>query len=405
MVVEAERDALKTSLKEEEVARIAAEGAIALPKSREGDELDSPKKRSRAERRESLKENVDPEAPEVEDELVILQDELRMEKRTRQRAEDQVHFLKMECQFQCCSCRVAERQGLGYVHDKSLEDGMAKIAAKTDTRGKGKEKGTNVQEEVKKPATLPIPESIQNQATIPSVPKPIQDRPTTPSPSQPSPDGQITKQLLTFSPTTGTFYKAPSPTKEASPSEQFSPVKCTSPTKRSSSQQPQSDAEDFTLVSPSTPQASRQASPTKHHPSSNAEDLTLILPPTTLPTHSTQISAATKPYPSSPPSTTQQPTPPPLTFPSTPRPLPIPPPRTISHTTTTTVPLKDDIFSPAPATPGGINREEALEQIRQRRGRARSVAMGNGTPRKAVGDLGMGGWTPRREISAPAGRM
>ncbi len=98
-------------------------------------------------------------------------------------------------------------------------------------------------------------------------------------------------------------------------------------------------------------------------------------------------------------------------FPSTTRPLPnLPPssvrpiaPRTISTTTITTIPLKDDlVFSPAPYTPGGISREEALEQIRQRSGGARSIAAGYGTPRKPM--VQMEGPTPRREISAPAVR-
>ena len=129
-IVEAERDTLKTSLKEEEVARIAAEGAIALPPSKEGEEFASPKKRSRHQQRESLKENIDPEATEVEDELLILKEALQVEKRLRLKADDQVHFMKMECQFQCCSCRIAERQGIEYVHDESLAKEMSDMAFK-----------------------------------------------------------------------------------------------------------------------------------------------------------------------------------------------------------------------------------------------------------------------------------
>jgi hypothetical protein len=43
-----------------------------------------------------------------------------------------------------------------------------------------------------------------------------------------------------------------------------------------------------------------------------------------------------------------------------------------------------------------MTREQALEQIRQRRGRARSIAAGNGTPRKVMGEVAV-----RREFSAP----
>ena len=331
--VEAERDALKTSLKEEEIARIAAEGAIALPPSREGEEFASPGKRSRHQHRESLKENIDPEATEVEDELLLLKEALQMEKRLRLRADDQVHFMKMECQFQCCSCRVAERQGIEYVHDESLaremSDMASKIAVEYETPPTEKETSTD----------------------------PVPVRPSTP-PRQPSQQREPSEPL-TFSPATGTFHKTPSspkPSSSASPSSHLLP-------------QPR----------PTTPPPSTLIQPTLPDPTSS------------------------------------------FTFPVTPRPLPIPPPRTISHppptttnpstinpqtasaieiaeTTTITIPLKsDDFFSPAPATPGGISREAALEQIRQRRGRARSIAMGHGsgTPRKVEG-LNL-----RRDISAP----
>ena len=318
--IEAERGALKTTLKEEEVARIAAEGAIALPPSREGEEFASPKKRTRQER-ESLKENIDPEAPAVEDELLLLKEELRTEKRMRLRADDQVHFLKMECQFQCCSCRVAERQGVEYVHDDSLAKQMAEMASNIAA------------DEYNLPTT-----TTTTATNLETVPEPPQKRPFTPPP-QPSQQREASEPL-NFSPTTGTFYKTPThPPAKASPTPSAQ------------------------LIPPS---------PSRQTPS---QPLQPFLQPTLL---------------------DQTPS---FTFPLTPRPLPIPPPRTISHTTTMTVPLKsDDYFSPAPATPGGISREEALEQIRQRRGRARSIAAGNGTPRKKLVEIG----EVRREFSAPS---
>ena len=322
-IIEEERDTLKASLKEEEVARIAAEGAIALPLSRDGEEFASPRKRSR--RSESVKENVDPEAPQLQGQLESVKEQLRMEKRMRLRADDQVHFMKMECQFQCCSCRIAERQGIAYVHDDTLATQMAEMPSK-------------IAEEYEKPASEPATASLPEEIAQP-VPAPDQ-QPSTP-PRHPSLQRDNTDQnLLNFSPTTGTFYKVPSPSKPSS-----SP-----PTEKA--------PEPSTQASQSTPQA------------------------TDLP------SLHTSPV---------QPTPS-FTFPHTPRPHPIPPPRTISYTKTVTIPLKDDLpFAPAPATPGGISREDALEQIRQRRGRARSIAAGNGTPRKRMVEVG----ELRRDISAP----
>ena len=116
-IIEDERDALKTSLKEEEIARIAAEGKIALPVSREGEEFASPKKSRVVARDDSFKENIDPRGSDEHAELEAARNELRMERRLRQRMDDQIHFMKMECQFQCCSCRVAERQGVKFLHD------------------------------------------------------------------------------------------------------------------------------------------------------------------------------------------------------------------------------------------------------------------------------------------------
>lgn len=314
-VTEDERDALKASLKEEEVARIAAEGAFALPLSRDGESFASPKKRSR--RSESMKENVDPEAPEIHDQLMSMKEQLRMEKRMRHRADDQVHFMKMECQFQCCSCRVAERQGIGYIHDNTLIAQMAEMASSVPAT-----------ESLPEPIAQPLPASAQDQQT--STPR------RQSSLQRENPD----QDLLNFSPTTGTFYKVPSPTKPS-----FSPRTRETP-------------EPSTPAPQSTPQATNLPS----------------LPPSPI-----------------------QPTPS-FTFPHTPRPLPVPPPRTISYTKTVTIPLKDDPpFTPAPATPGGISREEALEQIRQRRGRARSIAAGNGTPRTRMVEVG----ELRRDISAP----
>ena len=324
-IFEEEQDRLKTSLKEEHVARTAVETAIAQPLNTDAEEIDSTDGRRR--RSESMKENVDPEAPRLQYQLRMAREQLRMEKRMRLRADDQVHFMKMECQFQCCSCRMAERQGVEYVHDNTW---AAQVADTTST----------VAEKYKNSYAEQVTESIPGHDDQPVPSSAKEEQPSTPR--LPSLQREKTDQdLLTFSPTTGTFSKVQSPT---------------SPTKPSSPPPIQETPERSTRNSQSTPKAT---------------DLPSL--------HSTPF----QPTPSS-------------TFPLTPRPLPIPPPRTISYTKTITVPLKDDMpFTPAPATPGGVSREEALEQIRQRRGRARSIAAGNGTPRKRmVEDL-------RRDISAP----
>lgn len=178
-VVEEERDALKTNLKQEEVARIAAEGKIALPPAQETDELASPKKR----RRESAKEKMDPRAMNVEevDEMAHLREDLRMEKRLRMEATGLIDFMKMECQFHCCPCRLAEQQGTRYVHDGSLEQEMEKLWS-----------------------IVPRGRANDIQTKVPSPPEPSISCRSSPLGAA-SPLGQTTEMLINFSPSTGTF--------------------------------------------------------------------------------------------------------------------------------------------------------------------------------------------------------
>lgn len=324
-IIEAERDALKTSLKEEEIARIAAEGKIALPVSREGEEFASPKK-SRVAEDDNFKENVDPQEGDQHGELEAARKELRMERRLRHRLDDQIHFMKMECQFQCCSCRVAERQGVKFLHD-----GVSAKAAPP--------KASILDESDQEAATEGDNDPFVDQAATTTAHQ-QQQFSLTPDDSEP---------LIKFSPTTGTFYKAPSPPKH-------------NPTTQQRDQSPE----------PPSP-------PSPQH---------------TLPT-----------FPEDQPPTSPPSTPPPAPALPTHAPVCTPFPQiqtqTIIKTTTTMVPLAT---TPAPAPlaipPSALystmTREEALEQIRARRGRARSIASHQGTPRRVMVPV------ERRDISAPA---
>lgn len=318
-IIEDERDALKTSLKEEEIARIAAEGKIALPVSVEGEEFASPKKSRAVPKDDSFKENVDPREGDEYAELEAVRNELRMERRLRQRMDDQIHFMKMECQFQCCSCRVAERQGVKFLHDGE----SAKVALPPQTSLLDDE-GSQQQVATEEGKDDPFVDHVAPKAHHQHLSPPILDD------SEP---------LIKFSPTTGTFYKTPSP-----PKHDIRTTQC--------DHSPPSS-------SPQTP------------------------PPTSFSDHLPPNS----PTPSTPP-----PPPPPHHTTQT---------HTIIKTTTTTVPLAStpgplSILSTSALYPT-MTREEALEQIRARRGRARSIASHQGTPRRVL----MPG-VERRDISAPA---
>ena len=369
--IEEERDALRTSLKQEEVARIAAEGKIPLPVSQEPDEFSSPKKKQV--KQDFLKDNDDPTTMDDSEKLTVLRAAYKREHRRRQDADDHIHFMKMECQFRCCPCRLAENKGKAFVHDKSAVEGIAATAGEAEqTLQEETESTLHVgvvgmensppAQEMSPRSTTPTPDQLSK--TLPSeqlkspstASTPRFNKTSVPATPQSSSNQEEPESLIQFSPTSGTFRTARLPSIGSSPHEN-------------------SQALDI----PQTPTALLRFSP--QYPTTS----------TTLPV---QLPEETTPV---------APNPPKQRFPTTPRPLPIPPPHTthIANTLTTSIPLAEAL-SPVPFTPSAtMSREEALEQIRQRRGRARSIAAGHATPRKQMVDLG----GLRRDISAPAGRV
>ncbi|KAL8656714.1 MAG: hypothetical protein Q9210_000055 [Variospora velana] len=339
-VTEEERDALKTSLQREEVARIAAEGKIALPPSQADDEFSSPKKR----RRESVRENVDPKAMEIEapSELDNLKWELRMEKSMRIQAASLVDFMKMECQFRCCSCRIAEEQGVEYINDGSFFDPP----------------------KAKNPAVAP--KELQ-AAPPPSIPPSAPSESSHPSPHKEpswgtSPSGQTTEMLINFSPGTDPFFqKTPTSTKNDLPELPRLPPPTMETGNSTMSREEPTQYPFLTMASQPQP---LQSSHQQQFSASLRTPPPLLDPP---------------PHGQAP--HTSHPTIRSVTFP-------------VSKTITTTVPL-----APMPVSPDRtISRDEALAQIQQRRGRARSAA-GNATPRRPMSRKGTEG---RRDLSAPA---
>lgn len=394
-VAQDERDALKMSMKEEDALRFAAEGAIALPDSADADieAFQSPRKTQKRDResRKHYREHVEEDEHGNEiltnEEMEQLKSDLRMEKRRRLRADEKTHLLQMECQFGCCSCREAHSRGSQFVHDNSHANELAAMAA--GIRAALGQEGTGVQAlrlDVSQSQGLRSPSQLLNlqaqreqKASDLPTDSSVQEQPDQPEASvihihhsrQPS------ESLMDFSPNSLRRH-------ESVPNETIL------------SHTP-SDTQNAHPPQPGCPFSSLSTEDVAPSPTLNVDlNLTEIIPSFNLPFSSR-----------------------PLPTPPTPAPLPSPalPPQQLvptsskdmlpMSTSTTTIPLKDadetaPFFSPAPNTPGGISREEALEQIRLRRGRARSYAAANPqTPRRGV--LGILG-TPRREISAPAAR-
>ena len=322
---EEEMTALKSSLQEEELARIAVEGKLALPPSSDQDEMEEEKKPS-SERRESLKENVDPipsKSPvdeQVLGELTMLRRALLAEQRLREQTQDGINFMRMECQLRCCSCRLAEKRGHSYVYDTTFD--------KTQELNAGsKRRSGNHQACAKRSRPNEAEDAVLQQVN-----QPVEVEP-----------------LIMFSPTSGTFQKTVTMAEE-----------------------PPEALETHSAIRSATPPS---------HPAETHDLSTINESPTQAPPSRDMLPAP--PAPSSRPRT---------------------PPHMFS-TTTTQVPIAPVVLTPArpptniPFSPDvTMTREEALEQIRQRRGRARSVTAGPSTTRRHFSAPK----ESRRDISAPA---
>ncbi|KAH7128425.1 hypothetical protein B0J11DRAFT_270573 [Dendryphion nanum] len=423
-LVEGERDALKTNLKEEEVLRIAAEGSIPLPAATNdehddfGSPVRSPRKQRPIQRDEDDKENVAPKKGAVE--LKFIRQELAAEKRLRERAEDQIEFMKMECQFRCCSCRIADLKGSDFIHDdtyaaemKNIKAAMAEITPPSSLHEDDQMEGVIINHEPL--AVEPLAQTLADPEHA----------------SNPLPATNDTQDpALAFFPTTGTFRAV------SSPIEVLTAMHITTPAKPSASdlsyrhavaaESSPPDANgtmihhedvDPLIFNTSVQQEDNDddvelASSENIMPSKNAVDHIYI--------HEDAVEE------SDDDEENQEPQTPGLSpsGPATPGQYLM---RTV--TTTTTIPIHFSPMTPAvrgsdkPMTPSTIahaptasqsqvlgeismnklpfDREAALEAIRQRRGRARSMAAGHGTPMKQMLD----GLKDRRDISAPVTRV
>ncbi|KAI9705173.1 MAG: hypothetical protein M1820_005320 [Bogoriella megaspora] len=405
--VEEERDALKTSLKEEELARVAAEGRIALPTSKDADddEFASPKKSPAKRRVMDLSEDKENLSPQRTLDIKAAKAELAVEKNRRVRAEQAIDFMKMECQFKRCSCRVAERKGSKYVHDLGFVAQTEKVQPISESP---KHATIAIEEDVK--MLDPADEQVEARLIAQSRDDEMEVEP------QP----QIIEEKLCYSPDSGTFHKGEAPN---SMDQQASDSPSTERKQAAEADQDENSTENAQFArstTPAYPPPAQYEAPVSAQPAEPAteEDLQLYeepMSPTHLPSDSSTsampIETPLTPHVHEIHTTTTIPvhftpqhpthiihplendfaTPSPSTaaFPAIP-----PPPMTPASQDTNPNTLDENGNPIAPAT---IDREAALEAIRQRRGRARSFAEGKLTPRKQM----LEGVKERRDISAP----
>jgi hypothetical protein len=331
-LVEQERDALRTIARNEEIARIAAEGQIPLPQSRHDDEeFGSPRKASKPLPAVSITSSAS-----SEEELEQLRMELDWETHSAKRAYEHAEFLQLECQFKCCSCRLAENRGETFHYTAATSIPRTTIKESAEIKN----------------------ENDQTDALYGAPP-------WEPQKTSSTQDEGIPQRSTVFNAAEGVF-RTISPEPEESPwispaRPAFQGVNTSLLSLIDGSHNTASDASEDTII---------------HHSDSHEHEL----PHHTLPTHTrTQSQPQAQTF---------------HTISTTTR-IPLAAPAALAAQAGLTPPAasaaSEDALSPT------MSREEALAQIRERRGRARSLAQGMVTPKK-VNVHGS------RDFSAPAVR-
>ena len=385
-IIEEERDTLKTSLKEEEVARVAAEGRIALPPShQEDDEFASPKKGESSLWKQATMMGSE-KASKGRIELEHLRQELKREVRLRELAQDRIDFMKMECQFQCCSCRIAEYTGIPYIHDGTL-DAIVQLLK------------PNLPAE-EPPAYGEV--DVDELAGPPTDEKPFSEPSTRPvTPEAPVEEEQKADTCMVFSPESGTFCSQAA----------FGQVQ--EPSSAQPKESAPSDPDEQQVLVDRTNRLATPVHPSQLPPQKSE-------PPTPQTLHETGSPASLHHHPQRPiirtvTTTTTIPLSGGLTTPTAPK-TALPAPSTDSRVARSHTPTD----YPTTITPAkGLTREEAIERLRQQRADHR----GREAVRDGPGGKESAGWrgTPmkravshhhapasekraghRRDISAPA---
>lgn len=407
-------DSIKSPAEEGEGEEIAE---ATPPKRQRLSEVTSPAK-------ESHTTTITPVSEIGYKEIEDLQDELYFERRRRIEAEEMIHFMNIECQFEQCSCRIAEREGRRYIYDaeyfekfqkpeleaktKSEAEEQARLAAQAKAEAEAFRKAQAkaqaqaeaeaaersqaeeqariaAQEEAEAEAirrtrvthtapqsshtpSVEPPASLAHQRDFDTTVK-VEPEPTEPPEQMPIPE----EPLVTFSPETGTFKTFPSPLRDHSrappPARRndhlTSPTHNSQPSRALRGWRESASAQNVESFVPSEePQSSRMnncAPATTTVDDSHSHESIEMRP--TRPRERDNYS---------------------------------------SHSTTKRVPLREATETQSlptflPDQP--INREEALAQIRARRGRARSKVRSvsaNEATGRATGSTGSTATTPGR---------
>lgn len=407
-LVEQERDAFKTLAKNEEVARIAAEGCIPLPPPEDDDEFASPKKTTSV----GVADVVSSAASEQEiEELTRM---VEWERQRADRAQEHVEFLMAECELRCCPCAKSHRRR-SILSPRRMRPQTVELVDAGDLAILSKK-------------AAPLEEAKGSVSGQQAGPQKAELRPEE---HAPKPKKKSGRRSTIFCPEEGTFRTVSQEEAEAlgqvpeeeetstrqEPEEEETADQSTppAPTPNPSmyARSPSVDPPNFALLAHErTSLMSLLDAPHNVQRESEAHDLPVIptmQEPEDRLRHSAPEEESTTPDNTSPAANAAR-------------------PHTAASfytvTTTTTVPITDNKRKPSnpayyrgpprapsradeasfdannPAMTPTMTREQALAQIRERRGRARSAAQGAATPRRQMVE-----GIERRDVSAPTGRM
>ncbi|KAI0162476.1 hypothetical protein BJ166DRAFT_578280 [Pestalotiopsis sp. NC0098] len=405
-VVEQERDAFKTLAQNEEVARIAAEGRLPLPQPEESDdEFASPKKESAPLAPVDFVSSAASEA-EIEELTRLWQ----WERQRANRTQETLEFMEAECHLKTCACAKSSsmRRSLMGSSRRSRPEPVA-ILDPADLAILGKPHGTPSRSSRSSPPAeeivIPRHKSASPAAEVQEVARPKEPK-----------RAKEPRRSMVFVPAEGTFRTVSQAEmdsmaidEEPLSAEPVDPVPQPAHYSRTPSVEPptfamirQERTSLLSLLNAPRQDENEATSPVFNIPTTpgsypasemdvDQPDRAESVEPERTSLRSSRESARSREAGA----------------------------HYTTTTTTTTVPLREsrktskeyavtgrrqtrepsfDINNPA-LTPT-MTREQALAQIRERRGRARSAAQGAVTPRKPM----VTGSGERRDVSAPAGR-
>ncbi|KAI9043011.1 uncharacterized protein KD926_004802 [Aspergillus affinis] len=270
-----------------------------------------------------------------------LQISLRLETRMRENAEELAEFLRMECQFKRCSCRLVEEMESAHVQPQAQIKG-ASPEMHVDARHRNHQASTRQTphaEMLDQPVSNRLPaEQHVPKAGSPTSPS-IRDKTPPPPKHAPIDSSDVSEEpLITFSPVTGTFQKIPSPVRSVKKLPFIPPMSPVEAAKR----QPTSPLAKYEL--------NQEEEPAEYFQAESAVPAPVHLSPTPTPAQTTPVN-------------------PPLRTAASHRNLK-------NDQNVKRVPLRKegsvpDQSSAVKGTP--VSREEALAQIRARRGRANTT--------------------------------